>query len=162
MNTTNACCTQPNFLISLNPQPSSTYCSYPQFNSSCRSDLDLTPICCSNLQLNSSSRSISQPNSHHRSDQQITLAIVQIYLTLNTSQTCTTDTVKPSNITQDIVETHNLIGPWITSHCFFKDDSSSIPCMEFRMVTHMPGSNGSNLKFQCMTVHFSVNKVIFH
>ena len=33
--------------------------------------------------------------------------------------------------------------------------------MEFRMVTHMQGSTVSNLKFQCMEVHFSVNKVIF-
>ena len=33
--------------------------------------------------------------------------------------------------------------------------------MEFRLVTHMQGSTVSNLKFQCMTVHFSVNKVIF-
>jgi len=32
--------------------------------------------------------------------------------------------------------------------------------MEFRMVTHMQQSTVSNLKFQCMTVHFSVNKVI--
>ena len=31
--------------------------------------------------------------------------------------------------------------------------------MEFRMVTHVQGSTVSNLKIQCMTVHFSVNKV---
>ena len=31
--------------------------------------------------------------------------------------------------------------------------------MEFRMVTHMQGSTVSNLKFQCMTVHFSVNNL---
>ena len=29
------------------------------------------------------------------------------------------------------------------------------------MVTHMQGSTVYNLKFQCTTVHFSVNKVIF-
>ena len=33
--------------------------------------------------------------------------------------------------------------------------------MEFRMVKHVQGSTVSNLKFQYMTVHFSVNKVIF-
>ena len=32
--------------------------------------------------------------------------------------------------------------------------------MEFRIVTQMQGSTASNLKFRCMTVHFSVNKVI--
>ena len=28
-------------------------------------------------------------------------------------------------------------GPWISSRCFFKDGSSSTPCMEFRMVTNI-------------------------
>ena len=32
--------------------------------------------------------------------------------------------------------------------------------MEFRMVPHMHGSTVCNLKFQCMTVQFSVKKVI--
>ena len=54
----------------------------------------------------------------------------------------------------------NLIGPCISSICFFKDCSSSTPCMEFRMVTHMQGSTVSNPKFKCIRVHFSVNKVI--
>ena len=53
------------------------------------------------------------------------------------------------------------MGRYISSRCFFKDGSSSTPCMEFRMVTHIQGSTVYNLKFQCMTVHFSVNKVIF-
>ena len=56
----------------------------------------------------------------------------------------------------------NLIVPWISPRCFFKDGSSSIPCMKFRMITHMQGSTVSNFKFQCMTVHFSLNKVIFY
>ena len=55
-----------------------------------------------------------------------------------------------------------VIGSWISSRCFFKDGSSSTPCMKFRMVTHMQGSTVSNLKFQRVTVHFSVNKVIFY
>ena len=53
------------------------------------------------------------------------------------------------------------MGPWISSRCFFKDGSSSTPCVEFRKVTHMQGSTVSNLKLQCMTVHFSVIEVIF-
>ena len=56
---------------------------------------------------------------------------------------------------------YNIIGPSISSRRFFKDGSSSTTCMKFRMVTHMLRSTVSNLKFQCMTVHFSVNKVIF-
>ena len=56
----------------------------------------------------------------------------------------------------------DIMGPWISFGCFFKDDSSSTPSMEFRMVTHMQGSTVSNLTFQWMTVHFSVNKVIFY
>ena len=55
-----------------------------------------------------------------------------------------------------------ILDAGISSRCFFKRGSSSTPCMEFRMVTHMQGSTVSNLKFQCMTVHFSVNKVIFY
>ena len=51
-----------------------------------------------------------------------------------------------------------IIGPWLSSRCFFKHGSSSTPCMEFRMVTHMQGSTVFNFKFQCMAVHFSVNK----
>ena len=49
----------------------------------------------------------------------------------------------------------------MSSRCFFKNSSSNTPCMEFRKVTHMQGSSVSNLKFQCMTVYFSVNKIIF-
>ena len=63
--------------------------------------------------------------------------------------------------TREQRKTKILIGPRISSRCFFKDGSSSIPCAEFRMVTHVQGSTVFNLKFQCMTVHFSVNKVIF-
>ena len=55
-----------------------------------------------------------------------------------------------------------VIGPWISSRCFFKDGSSSTPCLEFRMVTHKQGSPCTCvLKFQCMVVHFSVTNVIF-
>ena len=32
--------------------------------------------------------------------------------------------------------------------------------MKFRMVTHMQGSTVSNVKFQCMTVHLSVNNLV--
>ena len=45
-----------------------------------------------------------------------------------------------------------------SSRRFFKDGSSSTPCMEVRMATHVQGSIVSNLKFQCLTVDFSVNK----
>ena len=56
-----------------------------------------------------------------------------------------------------IYEEFYIIGPWISSRCFFKDGSSSTSCMKFRMLTHIQGSTVSNFKFQCMTVHFSVN-----
>jgi len=67
------------------------------------------------------------------------------------------------NITSNIMNFQiYILGPWISSRCFLKDDISSTPCMEFRMVTHRQGSTVCNLKFQCMVVHYSVNHVFVY